>query len=104
MVMVRLLAITLVRLESCAAYTSQHGQFFKSGRPRPSVEVEDKLISRASTLADKLGMTPTSRAKLGLDLAHTQASLAQLMSDAADDTPTRTPPRPDDIEGSATDA
>jgi hypothetical protein len=104
LVTVRLLAITLCRLESCAAYVSKHGQFFQGGRVRPATELEDKLIVRAANLLDRLGMSPTSRAKLGLDLAQGQLSLAQLMSDL-DDTPRRrrTRPRPDDIEGSATD-
>ncbi len=104
LITVRLLAITLCRLETCTAYVTKHGQFFKGGRVRPAVEVEDKLITRAANLADKLGMTPTSRAKLGLDLVHAQASLAQLMSDADDDTPRprRTRPRPDDIDAGHT--
>lgn len=102
LVVVRLLAISLVRLESIARYVSEHGQLTRAGRPHPALEVEDRLISRAASLSDKLGMSPTSRAKLGLDLAHTEASLAQLMSEAGD-APRRTRPRPDDIEGSASD-
>jgi hypothetical protein len=101
MVAVRLLAITLVRLESVVRYVTKHGQLTRAGRPLPALAVEDKLIGRAQRLAAELGMTPTSRAKLGLDLAHTEASLAQLMSDATDERHTR--PRPDDIEGSASD-
>ena len=98
---VRLLAITLVRLESIVRYVSKHGQLTRAGRPHAALEVEDRLFSRAQKLAADLGMTPTSRAKLGLDLAHTQASLAQLMSDA--DTPRRTRDA-NTIEGTATDA
>lgn len=109
MVMVRLLAITLVRLESVVRYVSKHGQLTRAGRVTPAVELEDKLTARAQKLAADLGMTPTSRAKLGLDLARTQVDLATLMSEAGDKPP-RTRPRPDDIdaghtiEGTATDA
>jgi hypothetical protein len=100
LIVVRLLAITLVRIESCAEYISGHGQFYKGGRPRPAVAVEDKLIARAANLADKLGLSPTSRAKMNLDLVHGQVSLAQLMSDHSEGQRT-----PDDhtIEGTAVD-
>jgi hypothetical protein len=106
LIAVRLLAITLCRLESCAAYVSQHGQFFKGGRVRPAVELEDKLIARAQKLAAELGMTPRSRVALGVDLVHAQASLAQLMSDAdagGTGTSRRTRQRPDDIEATVVD-
>jgi hypothetical protein len=101
LIAVRLLAIALCRLETCTAYVTKHGQFFKGGRVRPAVELEDKLAARVSSLADKLGMTPTSRAKLGLDLARTQVDLATLMSDATEARRTRDA---NTIEGTASDA
>jgi hypothetical protein len=100
MVAVRLLAVSLCRLETVAEYVSRHGMFFKSGRLRPAADHEQKLIERCANLADRLGMTPTSRAKLGLDLARTQVDLATLMSDATD----ARKRDPNTIEGTATDA
>ena len=93
---VRLLAISLCRLETCARYVTEHGMFDRSGRVRPAAEHEQVLIQRVSNQLDKLGMSPRSRAALGLDLARTQLDLAQLMSDAA--------PKPPVIEGTAHDA
>jgi len=92
---VRLLAISLCRLESCAAYVTEHGMFDKSGRVRPAAEHEQVLIQRVSNQLDKLGMSPRARVALGVDLARTQLDLAQLMSDTA--------PTPHTIEGTATD-
>jgi hypothetical protein len=77
---VRLLAITLCRLETCARYVSKHGMFDKSGRVRPAADHEQRLIERAANLADRLGLTPKSRVALGLTLAQT-ADLAQALSD-----------------------
>jgi hypothetical protein len=82
---VSLLAITIVRIETCAAYTSKHGMFTRGGGVRPSVELEEKLITRASNLADKLGLSATSRAKLGLTVAQTQLDLATLLSEPDSD-------------------
>ncbi len=84
---VRLLAITLCRLETCARYVSEHGMFDRSGRVRPATDYEQKLIERAANLADRLGLTPKSRVALGLTLAQT-ADLAQALSDT--DSPRRT--------------
>lgn len=97
---VKLLGIALARLETVTAYVNEHGVFFSGGRLRPAAEHEQKLIERAANLLDRLGMTPTSRVKLGLDLVRAE-DLAQAMSAAPEMTRTRR--RPDDIEGTARD-
>jgi len=66
---VSLLAETLTRLESVRVYLDMHGQLDGKGRERPAVTIEDRLIGRAEDLAESLGMTPRSRAKLGVDTA-----------------------------------
>jgi phage terminase small subunit len=73
---VRLLAEVLVRLDRVAADVRDHGwKDAKTGEPRPVLELEGRLRSEALTLARELGMTPASRAKLGLDLVRTDAEL-----------------------------
>lgn len=88
---VSLLAQTLVRLDDLRAYIDEHGLVQhrryssdnpktkrarnRSGRKRRNIdplrllEMEEKLVARAERLLDSLGMTPRSRAKLGLDQA-----------------------------------
>ncbi|UJA20587.1 hypothetical protein HJD18_10460 [Thermoleophilia bacterium SCSIO 60948] len=87
---VSLLAQTLVRLDDLRAYIDQNGLTARRYRstdpqkkrqrkraPRTTASVdplrlialEDRLVGRAEGLLDKLGMTPTSRARLGLDQA-----------------------------------
>jgi hypothetical protein len=88
---VSLLAQTLVRLDDLRAYIDEHGlvqhrrytsdnpqtkrQRNRAKRKRRNIdplrllEMEDKLVGRAERLLDSLGMTPRSRAKLGLDQA-----------------------------------
>jgi hypothetical protein len=95
---VGLMAVTLARLESVTAYVDRLGPLAR-GKLREAAVYEDRLVVRAANLADRLGMTPRSRAALGLDLARTQVDLATLLSDDA--TPRAT--RPPDIEGSVSD-
>lgn len=76
---VRLLAETLCRLDSVTAYLDLHGQLTEKGEERSAVAVADRLTGRAIELARELGMTPASRAKLGLDLVRSR-DLAQEMS------------------------
>ena len=82
-VAVRLLAETLCRIEDVQGYIAEHG--FGPGRkrsrdPMRALEMEDRLMRRAMDQLDALGMTPRSRAKLGLDLARA-ADLATAMSE-----------------------
>lgn len=66
---VSLLAETLVRLQGVRAYLDLHGLLTERGEERPAVAIEDRLIARAFGYAEALGLTPRSRAKLGLDVA-----------------------------------
>ena len=78
---VTLLAQALCRLEDVTGYLTETGWLDqKTGEPRPAVlEIERRLQALAAGFMDRLGMTPTSRAKLGLDLTRT-VDLAQAMS------------------------
>ncbi len=79
-VVVRLFAEALCRLDSVAADIREHGwKDCKSGDPRPVAEYERRLRQEALHFAEALGMTPASRARLGLDLTRT-VDLATAMS------------------------
>lgn len=78
----RLLAIALVRLESCSRYVTRNGQFTKAGRLTAAAEWEDKLTARCMRIAGELGLTPAARVKLNLQERQAGAiDLAQLLSD-----------------------
>lgn len=79
-VAVRLLAEVLVRLDDVSAYLTRYGLFDeKTKQPRAALDVEGRLRREAADHADALGMTPRSRARLGLDLQRT-VDLATAMS------------------------
>jgi len=69
---VSLFARCLVQLERVEADMGDHGWKDRaSGDPRPVVELARRLRGEALDYAEALGMTPRSRAKLGLDLTRT---------------------------------
>jgi hypothetical protein len=65
---VRLLAEALVRLDSVSEYLRRRGWETDDGQPRPAVEIEQRLRREAFEYGEALGLSPRSRAKLGLDL------------------------------------
>ncbi len=69
---VRMLAENRVRRERCTASEIRHGIEERDGRVRPVVEIGLRLDDQALALAKELGMTPRSRAALGLDLARAE--------------------------------
>ncbi|MDQ3571703.1 MAG: P27 family phage terminase small subunit [Actinomycetota bacterium] len=76
-----LLAECLCRLEDVGANIRDFGLFErKGGGIRPAVDLERRLRQEAADYLDALGMTPRSRAKLGVDLART-VDLATAMSE-----------------------
>lgn len=79
---VHLLARCLCRLEDVQAHLDSTGWLDQStGEPRLAVlDAEARLRGEAARLMASLGMTPTSRAKLGLDLTRT-VDLATAMSE-----------------------
>jgi hypothetical protein len=77
-VIVGLLAECLCRLEDVSGHIRDRGLFDRKGRLRPAVELEARLRREAADHAASLGMTPSSRARLGVDLARMQqVDLAQ---------------------------
>jgi phage terminase small subunit len=78
---VRLLAMEWVRYENMSAYLIEYGWLDEDGEPRhPVSDLIGKSADRITRLLDRMGMTPASRAKLGLDLVK-QATFAEAMSE-----------------------
>jgi len=68
-VAVRLLSESLCRLDDVSAHLRDFGLFDQAtGEPRPALDLERRLRAETLDLAESLGLTPRSRAKLGLDL------------------------------------
>ncbi len=79
---VYLLAQALCRLEDVSGHLAATGWLDqKTGEPRHAVlEIERRLIAQCAALMDRCGLTPLSRARLGLDLTRT-VDLATAMSE-----------------------
>jgi hypothetical protein len=85
---VEMCAVQVLVVRRCRAYLELHGDEDSRGNQRPEVEGLAKAAERAAKMLDRLGMTPTSRAKLGVDLARMQdasVDLATAMSEADPD-------------------
>jgi phage terminase small subunit len=77
---VRLLAEALCRLEDVTAHLRDRGLLDSEGSVRPAVDLERRLRAEVLDLCRELGLTPRSRAALGLDLAR-GLDLATAMSE-----------------------
>ncbi len=66
---VEVAATELARYRQVNAWIDEHGLVDRKGRPWPVVAEVGKIASRLTALLAELGMTPKSRAALGLDLA-----------------------------------
>lgn len=69
---IRMAAEALVRLDRIAEFIERRGWEDESGKPRPVLEYESRLRGHSLDLLKELGMTPASRAKLGLDLVRSR--------------------------------
>jgi phage terminase small subunit len=76
---VALLAQCMCRLDDVTANIRDCGVFVQRGRRkgqiRPVVELERTLRREAASYLDALGMTPASRAKLGVDLVRAASTM-----------------------------
>lgn len=67
---IRLLALVLARVEAANAWLDEHGLFRDGkGEPQPVLKALSTWENTAARLCDRLGLTPTSRAQLGLHAA-----------------------------------
>jgi hypothetical protein len=79
---VRLLAECLCRGESVGEWLTLHGILSEDGEPRTVVvDLERRLRGEAAGYLDALGMTPRSRAKLGVDVRAATVDVATAMSE-----------------------
>jgi hypothetical protein len=81
---VRMLAEVMVRRERVRVTELRHGLETPDGRLRGVVDYGLRLNAQALEYAKELGMTPASRAKLGLDLARTHRTLEDEIAASAD--------------------
>ncbi|MEJ7785506.1 MAG: hypothetical protein WKF96_11935 [Solirubrobacteraceae bacterium] len=81
---VRLAAEVLCRLDSVGDYLARRGIEDAAGALREGVlDLERRLRAEAADHLDSLGMTPRSRARLGLDVARAGVDLAALWAEQA---------------------
>ncbi len=84
---VHLLATALCRVEDVERYLTAHGYLADDGSVRPAADLAGRLRKEAADYLDALGMTPRSRAKLGLDLAHGFDLASAMAADARREQP-----------------
>jgi hypothetical protein len=76
--LIELAALGLLRVRRCAAFIDLHGDTDVHGNLRPEVDALGRAIEGAARLLDRLGLSPTSRAKLGLTLVRGASEAAAL--------------------------
>lgn len=84
---VHLLATALCRIETVEGYLTAHGYLTDEGDVRPAADLASRLRREAADYLDALGMTPRSRAKLGLDLSRGFDLAREMAADAHRDAP-----------------
>jgi hypothetical protein len=73
-------ALLLIQVRRASAWLGTNGDTDSRGNLRPEVDALGRATERLFKALDRLGMTPASRARLGLALART-ADLATAMSE-----------------------
>jgi len=73
----RILALVLARVEVANEWLAENGLFRGKGEPQPILKVLSTWENTAARMADRLGLTPTSRAALGLDVARARGEAAR---------------------------
>jgi hypothetical protein len=65
---IALLALALAQVEAATTWLNEHGLIDEHDQPRGLLRHLGTMLNTAARIADRLGMTPTARAALGLDL------------------------------------
>jgi hypothetical protein len=77
---IAVLALVLARIEAANTWLDEHGLFRDGkGNPQPVLSTLSTWENTASRLLDRLGCTPTARARLGLDLALGKGAALRLL-------------------------
>lgn len=79
---VELLASSLARLEAVTAWLDTRPPVTEKGEVWPAEDTARRLRAESARYLDALGMTPTSRARLGLDLVRTRDLALEMAADA----------------------
>lgn len=66
---IRLLALQLAQVEGIHEWLAEHGFVDEGGQPRGILRHLGTVTNTAARLCDRLGLTPSGRAALGLDMA-----------------------------------
>ena len=72
---IRLLGLVLAHIERANLYLDERGILDRRGSPRAVLKVLSAWENTAARLLRDLGMTPASRAHLGLELVRTEAAV-----------------------------
>jgi hypothetical protein len=85
-VSIALLSSVLARLEGAYAWLDEHGILDGNGTPHPVLKIISTSENTAARLCAQLGLTPASRAAMGLDvaLARRAVTLTDLVVEAED--------------------
>jgi len=79
---VRLLATVLARVEAANVWVAEHGLYRDdAGELQPVLRALSTWENTAARLLNDLGCTPTSRARLGLDLSRATGGLAEYLAE-----------------------
>ncbi len=76
------LASTLAKIETIDRWLTVHGLFDEQGQPQAVLKIWLAAVNSAGRLCDQLGLTPQSRARLGITLVQTRKTLGSMMHDA----------------------
>lgn len=74
---IALASIVLAQVESISSWLDEHGVLDGRGQPRPACRHFGTMVNSAARLLRDLGLTPTSRAAMGADMARVHAEAAR---------------------------
>src|SRR5262245_16483411 len=63
---IRLLSLSLAQVEAATLYLAAQGIVDKDGSPQPLLKHLGTMLNTSARLCDRLGLTPASRAQIGL--------------------------------------
>jgi hypothetical protein len=93
---VQLLALSLAQVEAAHTWIAENGLLDEHGQPRGILRHLGTMTNTAGRLADRLGMNPTARAGLGLDVARTAQAVTLTGLAAEAELERRSDRRPDE--------
>jgi hypothetical protein len=74
---IRVASLVFAQVEAGHAYIAEHGWYDEDGKPRAIMQTFPTLQAEARRWCEALGLTPSARARLGLDLSRTGVALRE---------------------------